>query len=211
MKLSLAAWIYLSTLVSAHNFWSRETNDLDQGAEGLWSPGSIGPNTTPQDTQTFISAGRQPNQTSSASFNFAPGNLSDSDSSTWIWRVNISEPALPDSQEIYVVNSEWDLQWPGAGTLHSFVDRADLNGSNGGGLCMHVAEINLPSNITSRYAESDQGNCSTVLGAACLEALMNAPSSGGCAEPANLLSGDLPECMDTLALAQSGSTSNPGI
>jgi len=210
MKITILASTYFAALVSANGFWTRQTSSNGVGAQALWEPGSFGSTPTSEDEQLFTAAGRQPNDTSSATFNFAPSNLSDSDSS-WTWRVNISEVAVPDSSDgLQVVNTQWDLQWPGAGSLQSFVARAGLNGSEGGGLCLTVAEFDLLPNVTSRYSESDQGNCSAVLGDQCAEKLRAVYLNGDCDKPPAALPQTFEECMDVVSAADGHSHADPG-
>lgn len=88
--------------------------------------------------QLLEQAGRNPNQTSSASFNFAPGNAPGD--SIWIWCVSVTDVAVPDAyynaSGLHVVNTQWDLQWPGGGSLQSFMVRAGNANKTGQGLCI---------------------------------------------------------------------------
>lgn len=207
MKVIIAASAYFGTLVFANSIWTRQASGY--GYDAYFSPGSFSISTTPAEEQLFVNAGRQPNETSSASFYFAPGNFSNSDSdATWTWRVNISEVAVPDDAGSRVVNTQWGLQWPGAGSLHSFVERAGLVGNNHSGLCLAIARFGLPSNITSRYSQSDAGNCSAVVGSECLERFRDAWLSSDCDEAAGF--SNIPECMNTLAFPQGMSESSGG-
>lgn len=211
MKLTIATSLYLSSLVSANGLWARQSEPGEFGAVGRWAPGSFGSSNPSQDEEIFEAAGRSPNMTSSATFKFAPGNFSQLDGPpSWTWRLNISQVADPENEGQQVINTQWDLQWPGGGSLQSLARRADLNGSDGGGLCLALAELNLPSNITSRYSESDQGNCSMVLGEECAEKLRMMTLRGDCGDPPAVLGRYIEECRDVLPALQGHSQSTGG-
>jgi len=146
----------------------------------------------------FERAGRTPNDTTSATFNFAPGNLSGD--STWTWRLNLTDFAVPeevyDKSGLRIVNSQWELQWPGGGSLNSFLDRAGLGNGTDQTICFTAVELLAPSNITTRY--SQPGNCSEVLGSKCTEKLLAEATSYGCALTPIFSGSAIDECMDTL-------------
>lgn len=173
---------------------------------GWQAPGFLYPSLLPEkeEFQLFEAAGRQPNFTNSVSFQFAPGNLSESEAdTTWTWFLNTTDIALPDDVSprvmpgARVLNQQWALQWPGGGNLQSSIDRWGLQDNTTSGLCFGTATWAVPSNISSRYSNARPGNCSAVVGAECAAALLAQPfveNGGRC----GVLSSDFDECADSI-------------
>jgi hypothetical protein len=155
--------------------------------------------------QLFENAGRQPNETRSASFESFPGNVSASEAdATWTWSVNITDVALPEdiaSSGQHEINEQWQLQWPGGNSLESFMNRSGINGNPSVSLCLSAGVFTLPSNVTSSIADADQGNCSAIFGSECAEQIIQ---SSGFDTDCDLKSFRVPpQCMDTLGTATS--------
>lgn len=201
MKLSIAASLSLFALASAQDYPG------EFGAIGRWEPGSFTSSPTEQIEQLFEEAGRNPNDTVSATF---PFQLGDQNPGNWTWRINISEVADPEDSSRHAVNMQWDLQWPGTPDLKTYVEDSGVNSTAGGGLCLGSVVVHLlPSNITSRYSESDQGNCSMVLGEACAEQLRQGGLSGKCNDPPPT-GAYLSECEDVFPAARGNTYSTAG-
>jgi hypothetical protein len=117
----------------------------------------------------------------------------------WTWQVNITDVIVPDSflsnrtNGSQVLNEQWSLQWPGGGSWESFHER-DSPSTNGTSFEMHVVQYYLPSNITSRYSQSDNGNCSAVIGDECAQRLLARQLGSGS------LNSPSETCADTLAV-----------
>ena len=143
----------------------------------------------------FVQAGRKPNDTAGVGFY-------DPNAGYWTWRVNISNVAVPNSNE-YAANAQYDLQWPFGGTLQSYLERFQEEGSTDNdetNLCGYFSVFTLPQNITGRYMQSFNGNCSALLGDQCARSLSSSLLGSSCrAGPVDNLDG----CSDTLSI-------NPG-
>lgn len=178
------------------------------GSPGFGCPGSISSPSVVKDStqQLFESAGRSPNETSSASFVFFPGNVSSPESNiTWSWRVNITDVVIPEQVSpggLHVVNEQWQLQWPEGGSLESYMARSGIDGTFSTSLCLSAGVFTLPSNVTSRIPESNRNNCSEILGSECVRGILQSGFPGcegsGFRTPM--------ACMDTLGVAISSSS-----
>ena len=184
----IAALSYILVSVSAGELLTRQQSNVNfaSGGEGAGIAGSIEP-FGDQSTQILEHAGRTPNKTSSASFNFFPNEQ-------WTWNVNITDVAVPyeyfNTSDLHVVNTQWDLRWPGGGSLQSYMDRSGRNDT----LCLSATHIMLPSNVTKHYTAP--GNCSDVLGSECAANLF---ASFSCIDPpSTAISESLKGCEDTL-------------
>lgn len=134
-----------------------------------------GPGPVP-DAALFTAAGRHPNDTSSVTFQRPSG--------TWTWRVNITDVSVPDNTttstvknltDPRVVNVQWDLRWPGNGSLADAI-LLDNNGRSMADpeqLCVVMIGGTWGPNITSNYSASDNGDCSNVLGSQCAQSVMS--------------------------------------
>ncbi|KAG4427513.1 hypothetical protein IFR05_017003, partial [Cadophora sp. M221] len=153
--------------------------------------------------QAFEAAARSPNATSSISFNRTDFNTVQE----WAWRINITDVPLPNdfsdlgmssanaSENIHVVNTLFELQWPGASqnqSLQSYLQ--SINSS----LLMTAVEISLPSSFTSSYSNQTNGTCADILGNQCTQSLMTAASSMGAGFGTSGLDG----CADSLDKGQ---------
>jgi hypothetical protein len=193
MKAFAITLAYLCASVSAGRTSKRQTSDQipSVGVTGAGGPGSFAgflpDELAKKEEEFFEHAGRTPNQTSSASFESFNGDQ-------WSWTVNVTEAAVPyeffNTSGLHVVNTQWDLQWPGGGSLQSYMARKGSNGT----VCFSGAQLTLPSNITDRY--SGTGNCSAVLGSECAASVLatfDCPGSGSLS-----LSESLAGCEDIL-------------
>jgi hypothetical protein len=138
---------------------------------------------TPEPQGTVEAAGRQPNATNSITFTRTFNNILE----TWTWRINTTELAVPDpiynlgkpdanySQGLKVANIQWQLQWPGSGeedgSFQSFLVTRNATA------LFSTVIINLPSNITDRYQDGDNGDCATILSEECVQSLTDVASS----------------------------------
>ena len=127
-------------------------------------------------------AGRTPNGTTGAvPFNRTYNNAPES----WFWRVNVTDLAVPNrpsdlgsssansSENLHVANTQWELSWPGNETsLQEYLAARELT------LSINTLSTNKPMNITSKYLDSDSGNCTTILGGQCVQSLMAAAMKG---------------------------------
>lgn len=123
----------------------------------------------------FVQAGRKPNDTAGVGFYDPNGGY-------WIWRVNISNVAVPGSNQ-YAANAQYDLQWPFGGTLQSYLERFQEGGSTDNDetdLCAYFSVFTLPQNITGRYMQSFNGNCSALLGDQCARSLSSSLLGSSC-------------------------------
>ncbi|KAK0113965.1 hypothetical protein ONS95_014209 [Cadophora gregata] len=160
---------------------SAQPSSMLQTINGILSPGR---GNTPAAQEVFSSAGRNPVVSSSVSFNRTDFNsLQD-----WTWRINITdvrltndfndlgEPSANASENVHVVNSQYELLWPGAtesenGTLESYL--RSINSS----LLMTAVEIVLPEKLTEKYETGMNGSCADVLGSQCTQSLMEAAAT----------------------------------
>lgn len=166
----------------------------------------------------FATAGMNPNRSSSVTFKYGnPAGLQDD--TTWTWRVNITNVNLSplnstSTQDQFAANAQFDLQWPGGGSLEDYLAG---QGSSAGGqestLCASRWSYRYPANVTSRYSGTDNGNCSTVLGSQCAASLLGALRAGGpCASTFNAsYADDLAGCEDTFNVVKRGPGATQGI
>lgn len=199
--------------VSASDLWARDIaprQSSSQGPLGFLGPGSFGGFLTDQQEkdskQLFESAGRSPSSTNSVSFDFASNSLDGN--STWTWRLNITDIAVPDgifdTPGMHVVNSQRELQWLGGDDHRPRANSSKAGNSTSRDMCISAAEIVAPSNITRRYSEF--GDCSAVLGNKCYSKFLARVMATSCAVAPNFLASDIEECKDTL-IRESGTQS----
>lgn len=185
-----------------------------------WGPGSFGTNVSNITTQAIYDRVQTPGATSSVTFNFTafPGVLEQ-----WTWRVNITNVNVGDlpnngayaengargfGQELedpHFVNVAYDFQWPEGGEIQDALNRtfseSGAHTSTGPGqLCAAYFNMQgLPSDITNRYKESDNGDCTGVFGEDCVAAMLNASAlwsgnGGVCGLPGRGFT-ELPQCQ----------------
>lgn len=193
MKTQTALWALLVVPISAYN------ND-DWPFIGALTPGGLS-----NSTAALEAAGRHPNATSSVTFTRTDNNTLE----TWAWSVNITDVPVPNqpddlgmpsannSKGLHVINAQWQLQWPGdnnsSENLQAFLALRNLS------INVFAHRISLPSNITSKYTNQDNGNCSTILGDQCTQSLIQAlvagrqigyPGLKGCASTLDVRTGN---------------------
>lgn len=110
----------------------------------------------------FVAASQNTNTTRSVPINGTSG---------LIWRVNMSSVSVPDAkpddfdgnkspfQDPHVVQTVYDLQYPGGGSLDDYINRTSARS-----VCVTVSAPpfhvnNFPPNVTDRYSKGDNGNC----------------------------------------------------
>ncbi|KAI5371072.1 hypothetical protein Slin14017_G019510 [Septoria linicola] len=177
--------------------------------------GTLGPGFGPDipENLTVLEANLSPNATRSVNFNVSAGSGNDLYREEWTWRVNVTKipsevlmvPSYLESKNVtdpYIINTVYDLQWPGGETLNATTADA-LGNSNPGlpnSLCVSIVDLyGLPERVTNRYQESDNGDCSNVLGDACAAAIrsgVRAPSANGRCQTPRAIS-DIPACKNT--------------
>lgn len=178
---------------------------LAQNNNGLpvAGPSKPGIGSTPAAEQVSEEAGRHPNATSSVAFSRMFNNTSEA----WEWRTNITEFAVPNrladlglpsanfSEHLHVVNIQWQLDWPGVSgqSLQSFLSRRNMS------VYINTLITNLPSHVTSRYSDADNGDCAAILGTACTQSLSQAAADES---PIDFV--DLDGCQGTLNAVASG-------
>lgn len=171
-------------------------------------PLSPGPGRTPEEWRVSEAAGRQPNATNSVTFMRTYNNTPE----TWTWRINVTDMAIPNqisdlgspsanfSQGLHVANTQWQLQWPGnSDSFQSFLRERNVSVS------FTALMTNKPSNITDRYNDADNGNCTNMLGDKCTQSLIQTAARGS---PIGFAT--LEGCENTLAVSggnQGGGTS----
>lgn len=194
-------------MVLKHYVWAMLMLAADSQASDLpvTGPLSPGPGGTPEAWRVSEAAGRQPNATKSVTFPRIYNNTSEA----WTWRINITDMAVPNrisdlglpsadfSQGLRVANTQWQLQWPGSSD--SFQEF--LRERNASARFMGII-TNKPSNITDHLKDSDNGNCTNVLGDECTRSLTQAVTKDGPISYATL-----PGCDSSLG----ASSDNPGI
>jgi hypothetical protein len=101
-------------------------------------------------------------------------------------------PPLPDPR---VIVTTYDLQWPNATeTLNETAIRLDQRFGAGGQtsgnsstydpICMAVVESPMWPNVTNKLRDSNDGDCTAILGQDCVAALLSNPwTGGGCGAP----------------------------
>lgn len=190
-------WCFFPILVAA-------LDENSVAGVGIISPG--GPSAVNASTQATELAGRHPNGTTSTTFQ----RLVDDIQTTWTWRVNITDIAVPNeptnlgmssanfSEHLHVVNTQWELQWPDDNNAsESFTDYLIGIDSEA---WFNAMILNLPSNITRAYSNQTNGNCTTILGDDCVRSIQSAASTGG-----YLKTSDLTGCASTLDVARPNS------
>jgi hypothetical protein len=163
---------------------------------------------TPEGEQVFEDAGRQPNATSSVTFKRTFERAEEN----WTWRINVTEVAVPNnlndigkesanySQGLRVAHTQWQLEWPGdEETLQDYLARTNRS--------IRISEMisDKPRNITDRYKDEDNGNCTSVLGDKCTRSLTLAASSSG-----SVSFSSVKDCEDTLPINRGGLETNVG-
>lgn len=205
--------LLLITNLLSVNALSRRQEDgsrLLGSSIGYMRPGSLSDAQASESTvdALFEAAGRQPNETRSVSFNFDPGNLSESNAdTTWTWLVNTTDLAVPEQVipgDLRVVNQQWALQWPGGGNLESALNRWGIEGNRTQQLCIGAATWSLLPNVTSRYVDAEPGDCSAVLGTDCADRIRT-QSLIGLDGRCGALSGRFDECADSIGSNTGGS------
>ena len=114
----------------------------------------------------YTDAGRHPNATHEIQFT-RPGVEGE-----WTWRVNVTDLPAEDNQTEPLVNMQWDLQWPGGGSLQEFLGREQNETQEDCPecqTCVTAMMALLPHNITSKWQDDGSGDCTQVLGAQCYQ------------------------------------------
>lgn len=161
----------------------------------------------------FVSVSQSANTTRSVPIPGAPG---------LIWRVNVSSVSVPDARPLdsgepplldpQVVQTVFDLQFPGQGSLNSYINQTEDGPPRT--VCVTVfspqmLDYDLPLSVIDQYNEEDNGDCGNVLGEDCVAAFLR--SGKALDRPPGCLSFvyNLPECNNTLreAIQQTTSTS----
>ncbi|KAF2845926.1 hypothetical protein T440DRAFT_482958 [Plenodomus tracheiphilus IPT5] len=131
----------------------------------------------------YEEAGQNPNAsdivTFAQSFNNTPED--------WKWRINISEIAVPNdlndlglananfSEGLHVVHTQWQLEWPGEeDDLRSFIRSRNIDRLDFSALMARVE-----SNLTDHFEDSDNGDCTPMLGQRCIDAIRQRAGATG--------------------------------
>jgi hypothetical protein len=126
-------------------------------------------------------AGRNPNSTSSVTFS----RISNNTAEEWTWRINITDLAVSNnslanlgeddadySEGLRIVNTQWELDWPGENEDETFGEW--MAARQWDGVRILATIMNMPANITEQTATADGGDCSPFLGEQCTASLMQA-------------------------------------
>lgn len=147
----------------------------------------------------FRDANHHPNATKSV--NFAVGNQKD-----WTFRVNITELSAPDANNIKdakILNTVYDIQWPGSKDLNSTIEEATQ--SKEAHFCASIIFSGFPANVTNGWKDGST-SCSDAIGDSCLGALVaayqadypvDANSGNHC--PSGVYPSRIPQCHGTFA------------
>ena len=212
MKLSFQASSFFLSLVAAQSAIIERQNNVEFDTISGFGPGAIpatGENWA--DFALFAAAGRNPNISTSVNFSYA-------DNEEWIWRVNITQVSLDDfpntSEEgLVATNLQFDLQWPGDGTLQSYLDSREGTGSADPALseeplCAGLWSWGVQANVSSRYSSNDNGSCTSVLGEQCAASVLAVMQEGQCGSGSSI--SGLAGCEDTLDIRKTGGGSTLG-
>lgn len=168
------------------------------GYIGVAAPGPIGTE-NPVGRKIYEDAGRNPNATDEIEFK----RTYEENEETWTWRINISEVAVPDiptqlgrddanySMDHRVVNTQWQLGWPETED-DSFLD---LLTDREIGVYFHTRILLLPTNVTDKYDENDNGDCVPMLGEGCTQRIAD-KAIGNFGEEIDY--SQFEECRDTI-------------
>lgn len=174
------------------------------GQVGVAKPGPLG-HGNPGGRQIYEDAGRTPNATNDVEFKRTYEN----DEETWTWRVNISEVAVPDyprelgrddasySMDRRVINTIWQLGWPETED-DSFLDFLTSRETD---VYFQARILVLPSNVTDKYDENDNGDCVPMLGEDCVKRIADETNRG---RKELVTWSRFEECRDTLNQDRSG-------
>lgn len=167
---TIANWLWVLCVP-----WVSAQTIIAQGlpASGAQSPGP-GAGDNNQELAVFLHAGRHPNDTNAVSFTRVYNNSEE----TWTWRINVTDIAIPNnirylgsssanySEGLHVANTQWQLGWPGdSDSLQKLLEQRNSS------LYVTTAIQHLPSNVTKHYSDSDNGNCTALLGANCTQSI----------------------------------------
>jgi hypothetical protein len=172
-------------------------------ASGTLRPG---PGDSSEALRAFESAGQRPNWTDSVTFSRVSNNTPE----TWTWRINITDLTIPNdiselgsssasySKGFHVANTQWQLQWPSSSgnssepsssdNLLSFLSERNLD------IALNALSVFVPSNVTNQYNANDNGNCTSLLGSECTQAITREIGKGGAIQVA------FPECQNTIGI-----------
>ncbi|CBX99621.1 hypothetical protein IAQ61_005125 [Plenodomus lingam] len=172
MRLSYFSWALLSISASAQaegNGW---------GVIGVNKAGSG----SDEAVRVFEDAGYSPNASDVVTFTQNFNNTAEE----WTWRINVSEIAVPDnsqdlgleranfSEGLHVAHTQWQLVWPGEeDDLLSFVKSRSVDSAR-----FSAFMATVYSNITDRFEDSDDGDCTPMLGERCVESIRNRAVNG---------------------------------
>jgi hypothetical protein len=170
-----------NTLFHAAVFALVATAQNDFGLPKI-GPSRPGIGNTPEALQVSADAGRQPNATDSVTFTRAYNNTQEE----WTWRINVTDISVPNriddlgmpganfSQGLHIANVQWQLEWPGdeVDSLQTYLMKRNMS------VGFTALISNKPSSITDRYSDSDNGNCTAVLGDKCTQSITQFASEG---------------------------------
>jgi hypothetical protein len=172
---------------------------LSVSAVQLPVSGNLSPGPIFIDSKDFEALGRHPNNTRTVTFN----QTSNSTAGEWLWRINITDTAIPNrivdgtsnsgnySEGFHVVNTQYQFIWPGASneSLQTYLADRRMN------VVMEGFVSRRPSNVTDAFDLDDHsGSCAAVLGEQCVQTMTDRFfDSHGSFAPSRT-----PECQDTL-------------
>lgn len=176
--------LLLSSIVSSSSAW-----EYYSGHQGFGTH----PVLNNQGDLVFEEGNQNPNYTKSVPFQL--------DGQDFTLRVNISSITpygLDDFKtDDRIVNSAFDLAWPGASqSLNDTMRKAQkLSDDQALRLCVTMPLGVFPASVTNKYHEDDNGDCSGALGSKCVEAIKAAGYSPGTSCPGII---NIPkECKDS--------------
>jgi len=168
-------------------------------------------------TAIVAAAGRMPDLTAVRHFDNSWTGLSRD--AMWDWRINITNITVPNtiqdlgkpnadySQNKSVVNTQWQLNWPGVDRGDNYTLEEYLYRTYGEEAYMFVGayHIYLPDNVISQYKSPNPDfNCSTILNATCIAGITSAAAAQ---QSINIAAID--GCMNVGSLVQTGATAVP--
>lgn len=169
----------------------------ERGETGVNSPG---PFRAEKPIRIIDTAGTSSNKASSVAFEHPFNGTTE----TWTWHINVSETVIPpqlqgsqDSEEQYFTNTQWSLNWPG--DSESLVPWLRSRNTS---LSFVALLSNKPTNITDRYRDQDNGNCTALFGESCTKSLYNTAMKPDSRYQFNTIG--LEGCEDTFDITEGG-------
>lgn len=191
---------------------ANSTRPLPYSTDGLPPPPAIGsaPDTG---SQGFIDANNNPNASNTVFFqHYYQGSVNAALTSNWSWTVKVSDVVAPPnssvdpplSSDAHVAYTTYEFSWPDDGDLNEVLQ--DENNANPNGRydsCAYIFTALFPSNVSKKFDEGSDSNCTNILGAECVANLTLATSvfDGECRFGGSFYQ---EACGDSLGVAHGG-------